>query len=521
MGRPEKPIDPDAGPVQRLAHELRQLRASAGSLTYRAMACRAHYSATALAQAAAGDRLPSLAVVLAYARACGADPTVWEDRWREADEAAAPHDHDHTSAPYRGMARFEPEHQHLFFGRDRVVDDLLRVAREHRFAALVGPSGSGKSSLLRAGLLPALREAAGHARHPVDVRLITLGQDPPSDASRLLEPRTADAETWVVVDQTRLVTQQSAAQQSAAQQSAAQQDGDFHQRAQFAMRLFASQQPESRLRVIVSIRPDFQWLGPSYRPWIDGWIAAMRRHTVQMPAMGSTELREAIVRPAIATGLIVERELTARLIDDVLGRPNALPMLSHALLETWRRRRGRVLTLADYQAVGGAHGAIAATAEQVYGRFTHARARTARRVLLRLIAPGDGTPDTRSSMHPDELRLFELPDTRAVLDALVEARLVIMNGERVELAHEALITQWPRLGGWLEEERERLLHRRHLTETARAWQRLGHDHGDFYRGKRLSLTAELFPPHAEHDDLTPAERAFLTASLAADAATVR
>ncbi|MEY9835871.1 helix-turn-helix domain-containing protein [Streptacidiphilus sp. EB103A] len=504
MGRPEKPLDPDAGPVQRLAHELRQLRASAGGLTYRAMACRAHYSATALAQAAAGDRLPSLAVVLAYARVCGADPTVWEDRWREADEAATPHDHDHASAPYRGMARFEPEHQHLFFGRDRVVDDLLQVAREHRFAALVGPSGSGKSSLLRAGLLPALREAARHARHPVDIRLITLGQDPPSDPARLLEPRGADTETWVVVDQT---------------QHAAQQYTDLHERAQFGMRLFASRQPESRLRVIVSIRPDFQWLAPSYRPWIDGWIAAMQRHTVVMPAMGSTELREAIVRPAIATGLIVERELTARLIDDVLGRPNALPMLSHALLETWRRRRGRVLTLADYQAVGGAHGAIAATAEQVYGRLTDAQARTARQVLLRLIAPGDGTPDTRRPVHPDELRLFELPDTRAVLDALVEARLVIMDGERLELAHEALITQWPRLGGWLEQERERLLHRRHLTETARAWQRLGHDHGDFYRGKRLSLAAQLFPPHAEDDELTPVERAFLNASLAAHAAT--
>src|SRR3954454_15425230 len=107
MGRPEKPLDPGEGPVQRFACELRALRADAGSPTYRSMACRAHYSPTALAHAAAGDRLPSLAVVVAFARACGGDPDEWQQRWSQAaEESAAFRDDDVALSPYRGLERF-------------------------------------------------------------------------------------------------------------------------------------------------------------------------------------------------------------------------------------------------------------------------------------------------------------------------------------------------------------------------------------------------------------------------------
>ncbi|WP_334646805.1 helix-turn-helix domain-containing protein [Streptomyces scabiei] len=190
MGRREKPVDPDAGPVQRLAHELRLLREKAGKPPYREMAQRAGYSTTALSQAAAGgDQLPTLAVVRAYAEALDADPDEWEARWREADtELRAPAADER--APFRGLARFEPADSDLFFGRQALIGDLLDLARAHRFAAVFGPSGSGKSSLLRAGLVPLLREGKGDGR-PAVIRVLTRGHAPPTRTGRRSSRRTA------------------------------------------------------------------------------------------------------------------------------------------------------------------------------------------------------------------------------------------------------------------------------------------------------------------------------------------
>ncbi|NNN31777.1 helix-turn-helix domain-containing protein, partial [Streptomyces sp. S3(2020)] len=159
-GRREVPLDPAAGPVQRFAFELRELRAEADGITYRSLAQRAGYSVTTLSQAAAGEQLPTLAVALAYAGACGGDLARWEARWKEAVEEAAGDGHgddDGSLTPYRGLTRFETGDSGLFFGRDRLTADLVELLRGRRFAAVFGPSGSGKSSLLRAGLVPALR----------------------------------------------------------------------------------------------------------------------------------------------------------------------------------------------------------------------------------------------------------------------------------------------------------------------------------------------------------------------------
>lgn len=170
MGRREKPVDPDAGPLQRLAYDLRVLREKAGKPPYREMAQRAGFSLTALSQAAAGDQLPSLAVVRAYTEALDADPDEWERRWREADGAVRAPAPDERP-PYRGLARFEPDDTDLFFGREGLVTDVLELVREHRFAAVFGASGSGKSSLLRAGLIPRLRQTEEDERPHGDPRV--------------------------------------------------------------------------------------------------------------------------------------------------------------------------------------------------------------------------------------------------------------------------------------------------------------------------------------------------------------
>lgn len=508
-------MDPDAGPVQRLAHDLRNLREQAGKPTYREMAQRTDYSASALSQAAAGELLPSLAVVLAYASALDAAPTEWERRWRDADradrESAAARD-ESTTPPYRGLARFEPGDRELFFGRDELIGELLELVREHRFAAVFGPSGSGKSSLLRAGLIPALGQSPP-ADRPAVIRILTPGERPAHTHAEALVPRDGEQDTWVIVDQfEELFTLCH----------------DRQERDSFLDALLTARDPTSRLRVVVTVRGDFYGHCATHRDLAD----AVRRANLLVGPMSPAELREVITGPATAVGLNVERALTTRVIDEVTDRPGALPMLSHTLLETWRRRRGRTLTLAAYEATGGVQGAVAATAERLYADLSPAQARTARRVLLRLIAPGDGTPDTRRPAERAELG--PAPETGSTgsdapgqdLDVVVErltaARLITLSEGTVELAHEALITGWPRLRDWIDQDRERLREQRRLDEAARTWDELDRDPGALYRGTRLDRAEELFggtggrPGQAEQeDDLTRPERAFLTAALAA------
>ncbi|GAA2653518.1 helix-turn-helix domain-containing protein [Streptomyces vastus] len=501
MGRREKPVDPDAGPIQRLAHELRVLREKGGKPPYREMAKRAGYSTTALSQAAAGEQLPSLAVVRAYAETLDADPDEWERRWREADaEVRAPAPDERP--PYRGLARFEPGDSDLFYGRDALVAGLVELVQEHRFAAVFGPSGSGKSSLLRAGLIPRLRQTAG-AERPAVIRVLTPGERPARTHEKALVPLDGDGETWVIVDQfEELFTLCH----------------DREERDRFLDLLLAARRPESRLRVVIAVRGDFYGHCADRRELAE----AVSRASLLVGPMSPDELREVITGPATSAGLNVERALTAKIIDEVVDQPGALPMLSHALLETWRRRRGRLLTLAAYEETGGVRGAIAATAEQVYGRLSVAQGRIARRILLRLIAPGWGHPrssevesggaavDTRRPASQTELG----SGAQEVLERLVVARLVTLDGDTVELAHEALITGWPRLAGWVEEGRDRLRAQRRLGEAARAWKELERDGGALYRGTRLTRAEELFSRQPD-DDLTPLERAFLSASLAA------
>ncbi|RLL70284.1 WD40 repeat domain-containing protein [Streptomyces sp. Z26] len=260
--------------------------------------------------------------------------------------------------------------------------------------------------------------------------------------------------------------------------------------------------------------------------------------------MSRTELRDAIVRPATAAGLIVERALTDRLLDAVEGEPGGLPLMSHALLETWRHRGGRVLTEDAYEAAGELHGAVVRTAEQVYSELSSAEAELARRILLRLVAPGapGGAPDTRRPTDHGELEFGSPTDARRVVDRLVRARLITVDDGTVDLAHEALITVWPRLRAWIDAERDRLRVHRALSEAARTWQALGRENAALHAGSRLTAARDAFPrptptrpagtrprdgtpPHATppqaipptatppDDELTPLERQFLTASL--------
>ena len=479
MGRPERPVDPGAGAVQGLAHALRELRRAAGGPSYRTMAKAAGFSATTLSQAAAGERLPTLAVVEGYVRACGGDPGEWGPRWKEAEaeanraaEATDPDDNS-PAPPYRGLARFEPTDRHLFFGRDRVVADLHALVRDHRFAVLFGPSGSGKSSLLRAGLIACLQEEIASGTCPARLRILTPGPTPATTYAHLLTPAPAEPESWVVVDQFEEIFTLC---------------HDPAERSRFIDLLLAARAEDTRLRVLVSVRADFYARCAEHR----GLADALHRAALLLGPMTAEELREAVVGPAQAVGCLVERTLTARLLEEILDEPGGLPMLSHALAETWRRRKGRLLTLSGYEAAGGVRGAIAATAEQVYGTLSPTESTTARHLLLRMVVPGQGTPDTRRPLTRTELSDWPNPAIPAVLERLTRARLLTADETGVHLAHEALITCWPRLHNWIEQDRERLRHHRMLTDAARTWLDHDRDPGTLYRGTRLARAEELF-----------------------------
>ncbi|HEU5470443.1 MAG TPA: hypothetical protein VFV67_07305 [Actinophytocola sp.] len=522
MPRPERPLDPDAGVAQRFAAALRELRHRAGSPGYRELARVAHYSPTTLAQAARGEALPSLPVTLAYVRACGGDPEAWEARWRAASteldavdgpEAAGPDDE--QPAPYVGLTAYGVEDADRFFGRDRLVTLLTERLSRQRFVAVVGASGSGKSSLLRAGLIPAAR--ADRARwstllltpgtHPLDecaVRLGALLRVSPGQlaaelaaqprnlglaARTLLADAPAEAELLLVVDQFEEVFTLCP--------DPAERDGFID------ALLDTAAEPDNRTRVVLGLRADF-FTHCARHPRL---VRALQDAQVLVGPMSADELRAAVTEPAARAGFMVEKTLVTTILTEADGRQGALPLVSHALWETWRRRKGLSLRLADYAAAGGLGGAIAQSAERVYGELTPEQQRAARDIMVRLTALGEGTEDTRRRVTRTELGSD--PTTRTVLDRLAAARLITVGESTVEIAHEALIAGWPTLREWLAADRDALRAHRRLTDTAAEWDRAGRDEAYLYQGVLLASWQDR-----DRDALNDVERAFLATSIA-------
>lgn len=509
MARPEKPLDPDAGPVAHFADTLRRLRHDA-RLSYRAMAQKTGYSLSSLSQTAAGRKLPSLAITLAYVEACGGDRAAWEERWHRAEQAvrhataAARTEQEDGPAPYRGLARYESADSALFYGRSVLTDQLVALVARQRVSVVVGPSGSGKSSLLRAGLIPRLQDpdpTTGELRIAA-LRICTPGPRPMSEHERLFTPRDteaakeADGDTLVIVDQFEEVFTLCT---------------EADERDTFLDLVLAARDPGSRLRVVLGVRADF-YTHCLRHPHL---AQILREADLPVGPMSPGEMREAITKPAATHGAIVERVLTSRLIEAVSAEPGALPLMSHALLETWRHRTGRALTLEAYEAAGGLDGAVAATAETLYTSLDDHQAALVRQILLRLITPGDGTPDTRRPIPRSEAETDRPGKTTTVLEQLARARLVTLDDNQVDLAHEALITAWPRLAGWIDEDRDRLRLHRRLTDATHTWQQHDRDRGALLRGGRLEAVWNAFGADGGAAELTSLEREFLTASRAA------
>ncbi|MFI5474223.1 hypothetical protein ACIA6D_28795 [Streptomyces cacaoi] len=526
MPRAERPLDLDTGPLTCFAADLRKLRETAGRPPYRTLAQKAHYSSTTLSDAAGGRTFPSLSVTLAYVEACQGDRRAWESRWHAvAAEIAAsaqgdkPAETSRQSTPYAGLSAFQPEDADRFFGRERLTDEALAKVRDHRFLAVFGPSGSGKSSLLRAGLVARARASGWPVMlftpgpHPVEecaIRLAAVTGEAPGalmtelrDDPEALHLRirqatidgTPDIDALIVADQFEEVFTLCR---------------DRAEREAFiALLIAATTATTSRTRVVLGVRADF------YAHCVQDprLVAAMRDAQLAVGPMSSQELREAITRPARLAGCTVTGPLLAAVVADATGQPGALPLISHAMVETWRRRSGNRLTLDGYLAAGGIQHALAQTAETAYRALSPVQQNLARSLFLRLTALGDGTEDTRRRIAPDELDPG--PDTAFVLESLARQRLVTLDESCVEITHEAIIRCWPRLRDWLTEDRDRLVLHRQLTDATADWEAHGRDPHAVWRGARLAAALDLAA--ADPGRLTTRERSFLAASRDAQA----
>jgi WD40 repeat protein/DNA-binding SARP family transcriptional activator len=431
-------------------------------------------------------------------------------------------------APFKGLAYFDECDANLFFGRELLTTRLLSRLYHDRLVVVVGASGSGKSSLVRAGVVPALKQSDPHAQcyliTPTASPLMALAaalavapaaapaRDTGSSASLVSlltdlarEPRSlllalrrlmsTDASHLVlVVDQFEELFTLCR--------------DEFEREAFIDNLLCALAEADRQVNLIIALRADFYPHCAQYPELRE----ALARHQEYIGPMSAEELGRAVREPARRGGWEFEPGLVDLILRDVGDEPGALPLLSHALLETWKRRRGRMLTVQGYMESGGVRGAIAKTAETVFSQMTADQQHIARNIFLRLTELGEGTQDTRRRAATTELvpRMQDAEQVQTVLNVLAEARLITKGETTVEVAHEALIREWHTLREWLNQNREGLRLHRHLTEAAQSWQKLNQEPGELYRGVRLAQALEWAKTNS--GELNPLEREFLEAS---------
>ena len=379
-----------------------------------------------------------------------------------------------ATCPYQGLLAYELDDVDRFFGREADVESCLRVLRRSSLLALVGPSGSGKSSLLRAGLVAALRDL-GRAS-----QVITPGRHPRRAWTALAG---APPSTVLLVDQFEEVFTVCE---------------EVEERTEFIRTLVAELDTRT---VVIALRSD-RLADLAAHP-------DLGRHVEEglhlVAGLGEEGLRQAVEAPARQAGLHLEPGLIDLLVREVEGDPGALPLFSHALLETWKRREGTTLTVDGYRATGGIHGAVAQSAERLYAQTDPEHRPLLRDLMLRLVSPGPDGEAVRSRV-PRRLIAADT-DHDQMIDALVAARLVTSDEGALEITHEALARAWPRLRSWLDDdvEGQRLLH--HLSTSADAWDLMGRPDSELYRGVRLVRALDW--QDRTTSALTDAEREFL------------
>jgi WD40 repeat protein len=442
-----------------------------------------------------------------------------------------------VECPYRGLREFREADAAFFFGREAFTELLAEAVRAGPLTWVVGPSGSGKSSVVFAGLVPKLRDAPANGSSGLTTLELRPGRRPFHALAGALVPLVLDhraTEIDRLQEIGKLAEYLSAGSLSPRDVLARAADKDPRcgrtlivadqfeelytlcrdedQQRRFQDLLFETALDDAddlAVKLAVTLRADFMGQALAYRPFAD----AIQGHDVKLGPMDRAELTRAIRLPAEAQGRVFEAGLVERIADDVADRPGALPLLEFALTRLWEKQEDGWLTHAAYDAVGRVSGAVTEHADAVYQGLPDEARAGARRVFVQLVQPGEGTEDTRRQATRDEVG-----EDWGLVRRLADARLVVTGqdeagNETAEVVHEALIGSWARLRDWMNLDRQFRTWQERLRGALRQWQESGEADGALLRGLPLSEAERWLEERGE--SLAPAERSFVEDSLAA------
>ena len=445
--------------------------------------------------------------------------------------------------PYKGLQYFDEGDASLFFGREQLTARLIGRLHRSRFLAIIGASGSGKSSVVRAGIIPALRSGRPLADgstpppesthwtyrvltpggHPLDALAACLlpGGELPSQVSRLRDELLADPRSLGLAAQSLLSAEKSPRLLLVVDQfeEIFTLARDPQEREAFINALIAVSSPDDSqpVSVLTCLRADFYAQVAQH----DRLREMVSQFQEFIGAMSRSELVDAIVGPLSKENWRIQEGLVKVILNDAGFEPGSLPLLSHALLETWERRHGRTLTLSGYVDCGGVEGAIRETADSVFkDRLQPDQQAVARMIFLRLAELNEDAQDTRRRAPFSELitRSTDELTIQTVINILVDARLVTTSTVEpgdlkvVEVAHESLIREWPTLRNWLNEDRQGLILHRQLTDAAEDWVKNNRDDSLVFRGSRLKQVEAWAARSHNADSLSLQDIEFVQAS---------
>ena len=409
--------------------------------------------------------------------------------------ALATHEAFATICPFKGLDFFDRADAEYFCGRGPLVTELLGRAAQSGLVGIVGPSGIGKSSLLRAGVLAALSRDELPGSASWRQVLLRPGERPQSQLTHALGGERIDTALDGLAPGERLVI--AIDQLEELFTSCESQD----ERGAFLEQLSAAATDiRQRALLVVALRGDFYVRFVAFPKF----AALLSRRHVLVGPMDRAELADAIEQPGARVGLEIERSLVDALVSDAVGQSGGLPLLSAMLVELWNARDGHTLRYQSYQASGGMQAAVARLAETAYLELDKPQQQVARAVLMRLAGEQDGALVRRRAPVAE---LDRIDGANPVVAALIDARLLTLSDGRIELSHEALLHEWPRYRSWLDEDRAGRRVHAHLTAAAAEWETQGREPSELYRGARLAAALEWCALHT--DRLNSLERAFL------------
>ncbi|MGB3759281.1 MAG: hypothetical protein WBA07_23360 [Rivularia sp. (in: cyanobacteria)] len=456
--------------------------------------------------------------------------------YREATKAVAAEstdtDNEILPCPYRGLFHFGPDDAEFFFGREVFVEELFVATQTRNFIPVLGASGSGKSSVVLAGLVPKLQQKGDwlftHFRpgsepfHALALALVPLYTPNLNATERIAQARQLGnylregtislADVFAQIHQNQQNFQVLLIADQFEELYTLCTDGKI--RRSFLDVLLASfhlstSQSQQNNVLIATMRADFLGNALSYPKFGD----LLQNSDIKIRSMNHEELQEVIIKPADKLGVSFEAGLVERILDDVEDEPGNLPLLEFALTQLWKRRTGKQLSHVAYEEIGEVEGALARHADENYRKLSEVEREQVRRIFIQLVRPGEGTEDTRRLATKAELNQASW----GLVKHLADARLVVTsqnaaNQETVEVVHEALIRNWGELRQWMDTDREFRAWQERLRVGMYQWEEMQQDEGILLRGAALADAEEKLK--LRQDDVAQGEKDFIQASIA-------